>query len=92
MPIGFETRMKIRFIRMCLRKIPCKKNLISRSLALVGGALLSTALMAKPPNILVIMSDDVGWQNVSAYSHGVMGYDTPNIDRIAKEGVMFTDH
>ncbi len=48
--------------------------------------------MAKPPNILVIMSDDVGWQNVSAYSHGVMGYDTPNIDRIAKEGVMFTDH
>lgn len=69
-----------------------QKNLISRSLALVGGALLSTALMAKPPNILVIMSDDVGWQNVSAYSHGVMGYDTPNIDRIAKEGIMFTDH
>ena len=69
-----------------------QKNLISRSLALVGGALLSTALMAKPPNILVIMSDDVGWQNVSAYSHGVMGYDTPNIDRIAKESVMFTDH
>ena len=69
-----------------------QKNWISRSLALVGGALLSTALMAKPPNILVIMSDDVGWQNVSAYSHGVMGYDTPNIDRIAKEGVMFTDH
>ena len=90
-PIGFETRMKIRFIRMCLRK-KIKKNLISRSLALVGGALLSTALMAKPPNILVIMSDDVGWQNVSAYSHGVMGYDTPNIDRIAQEGVMFTDH
>ena len=90
-PIGFETRMKIRFIRMCLRKT-MQKNLISRSLALVGGALLSTALMAKPPNILVIMSDDVGWQNVSAYSHGVMGYDTPNIDRIAKEGVMFTDH
>ena len=90
-PIGFETRMKIRFIRMCLRKT-MQKNLISRSLALVGGALLSTALMAKPPNILVIMSDDVGWQNVSAYSHGVMGYDTPNIDRIAQEGVMFTDH
>jgi len=64
--------MKIRFIRMCLKKIPCKKILISRSLTLVGGALLSTALMAKPPNILVIMSDDVGWQNVSAYSHGVM--------------------
>ncbi|WP_264757381.1 sulfatase-like hydrolase/transferase [Acinetobacter sp. ANC 4178] len=38
------------------------------------------------------MSNDVGWQNVSAYSHGVMGYNTPNIDRITKEGIMFTDH
>ncbi len=69
-----------------------RKKMISRSIAMLGGTLLSTALMAKPPNILVIMSDDVGWQNVSAYSHGVMGYKTPNIDRIAKEGIMFTDH
>lgn len=44
------------------------------------------------PNILIIFPDDVGWENVSAYSHGVMGYRTPNIDRIAKEGAMFTDH
>lgn len=69
-----------------------RKNIISRSIALAGGVLLSTALMAKPPNILVIMSDDVGMTNVSAYSHGIMGYNTPNIDRIAKEGIMFTDH
>ena len=69
-----------------------RKNIISRCIALAGGALLSTALVAKPPNILVIMSDDVGFTNVSAYSHGVMGYNTPNIDRIAKEGIMFTDH
>ena len=69
-----------------------KKNLISRSLAVMSGALLSTTLMAKPPNILVILSDDVGWTNVSAYGQGVMGYKTPNIDRIAKEGIMFTDH
>jgi arylsulfatase A-like enzyme len=47
---------------------------------------------AKKPNILVIFPDDVGWQNVSAYGHGTMGYRTPNIDRIAREGVMFTDH
>ena len=46
----------------------------------------------KKPNILVIFPDDVGWQNVSAYGHGTMGYRTPNIDRIAREGVMFTDH
>src|SRR5262249_9142073 len=44
------------------------------------------------PNILVIWGDDVGVANVSAYSFGVMGYKTPNIDRIAREGLMFTDY
>ncbi|WP_082063375.1 arylsulfatase [Draconibacterium sediminis] len=44
------------------------------------------------PNILIIFPDDVGWSNVSAYGHGVMGYTTPNIDRIANEGIMFTEH
>ena len=44
------------------------------------------------PNILVIFGDDVGLTNVSAYSLGLMGYRTPNIDRIAKEGMMFTDY
>ena len=46
---------------------------------------------ARKPNILMIMADDIGWFNVSAYNHGVMGYRTPNIDRIAKEGALFTD-
>jgi len=46
---------------------------------------------AKKPNILVIWGDDIGWYNISAYNQGVMGYKTPNIDRIAKEGAMFTD-
>lgn len=46
----------------------------------------------KKPNILVIMSDDMGWQNLSAYGLGTMGYTTPNIDRIGKEGIIFTDH
>ena len=50
------------------------------------------AQAADKPNILVLMPDDVGWQNVSAYGLGTMGYRTPNIDRIAKEGVLFTDH
>ena len=43
----------------------------------------------KQPNILVIFGDDVGIANISAYTHGLMGYPTPNIDRIGREGVMF---
>src|SRR4029077_2396512 len=43
------------------------------------------------PNILIIWGDDIGWFNVSAYNHGIMGYRTPNIDRLASEGALFTD-
>jgi arylsulfatase A-like enzyme len=52
----------------------------------------STASAADKPNILVIMGDDIGISNISAYSHGLMGYKTPNIDQLAKEGAMFTDY
>jgi arylsulfatase A-like enzyme len=45
----------------------------------------------KKPNLLIIWSDDIAWYNVRAYNHGVMGYRTPNINRIAIEGAMFTD-
>jgi arylsulfatase A-like enzyme len=53
----------------------------------------SAAPAAKPgkPNILIIMGDDIGSFNISAYNLGMMGYKTPNIDRIGKEGVLFTD-
>lgn len=47
---------------------------------------------ADKPNILVIFGDDIGQTNISAYGKGVVGYQTPNIDRIAKEGMMFTDY
>lgn len=47
---------------------------------------------ADKPNILVIWGDDIGQSNISAYTFGLMGYRTPNIDRIAKEGMMFTDY
>jgi arylsulfatase A-like enzyme len=47
---------------------------------------------AKKPNILVVWGDDIGQTNISAYSRGMMGYKTPNIDRIAAEGMMFTDY
>jgi len=51
-----------------------------------------TAASGRKPNILVIFGDDIGQTNISAYSFGVMGYRTPNIDRIAREGMMFTDY
>jgi arylsulfatase A-like enzyme len=47
---------------------------------------------SRKPNILVIFGDDIGQSNISAYTFGVMGYRTPNIDRIAREGMMFTDY
>jgi hypothetical protein len=61
------------------------------ALVLLVGADIASA-EGKKPNILVIMSDDVGITNISAYSRGLAGYQTPNIDRIAKEGMLFTDH
>jgi arylsulfatase A-like enzyme len=51
-----------------------------------------TTTGSRKPNILVIFGDDIGQTNVSAYSFGLMGYRTPNIDRIAREGMMFTDY
>src|SRR5258705_733797 len=50
------------------------------------------AASGRKPNILVIFGDDVGQTNLSAYSFGLMGYRTPNIDRIAREGMIFTDY
>jgi arylsulfatase len=52
----------------------------------------ATAQQQQRSNIVIIWGDDVGQSNVSAYSRGVMGYTTPNIDRLASEGVMFTDY
>jgi arylsulfatase A-like enzyme len=52
---------------------------------------LPAAAQQKKPNILIIWGDDIGGFNISAYNHGMMGYKTPNIDRIAREGALFTD-
>jgi len=59
------------------------------TLAAVGP--LAAQAQQQKPNILVIMGDDIGWFNPSAYHQGIMGYQTPNIDRIAREGARFTD-
>mgnify|MGYP003572961874 CR=1 FL=1 len=60
-------------------------------LVLITFILSAPALAAEKPNILIIWGDDIGYWNISAYNRGMMGYRTPNIDRIAKEGAIFTD-
>ena len=55
-------------------------------------AFVSGAAAQDKPNILVIWGDDVGQSNISAYTMGMMGYRTPNIDRVANEGMIFTDY
>ncbi len=61
-------------------------------LALGLVASVSAAGPGKKPNILVIMGDDIGQSNISVFTKGLVGYRTPNIDRIAKEGMLFTDY
>ena len=68
---------------------------VKRRLAILAAALLgvtTSSIAADKPNILVIWGDDIGQTNVSAYTFGLVGYKTPNIDSIAKEGMMFTDY
>lgn len=75
-------------------------NRLFKAFTVFAGALLfvgltcGAALAAKSdkPNIVIIWGDDIGQTNVSAYSMGLMGYRTPNIDRVAKEGMIFTDY
>lgn len=57
----------------------------------VSPSAINKGMDEKKPNIIVIFGDDIGQTNISAYSKGLMGYWTPNIDRIAKEGALFTD-
>ena len=72
-----------------LRRYGCAALLASASL--LGVSAPVDAQQRQKPNILVIWGDDIGGFNVSAYNRGLMGYRTPNIDRIASEGALFTD-
>jgi len=76
-----------------------RRRSVSAPLALLATALLAGLALAatatcaaEQPNILVIWGDDIGLWNISHQSRGMMGYRTPNIDRIAREGVSFTDY
>src|SRR5215472_685739 len=73
-----------------LRLLSCVTILMT--LALFGGPMPAAAQQQQRPNIVVIWGDDIGQSNVSAYSRGMMGYQTPNIDRLAGDGIMFTDY
>jgi arylsulfatase len=69
-----------------------RNTILTGFLALALMLVVSQASFAQDrPNILVIWGDDIGYWNISAYNQGMMGYETPNIDRIAHEGALFTD-
>jgi arylsulfatase len=59
---------------------------------LISAGVPGVAQQQQKPNIVIIWGDDIGQSNISAYSRGMMGYQTPNIDRVAGEGIMFTDY
>ena len=77
---GKERMMNMKRIKLCLA--------IFVGLALVAGS----ALAADKPNIVVIMGDDIGWFNIGAYHQGMMAGRTPNLDKLAAEGMRFTDY
>ena len=71
-----------------------KMYLFAGAIAAVSVGMPATPAMAqaKKPNIVIIWGDDIGQSDISAYSMGLMGFRTPNIDRVAKEGMIFTDY
>src|SRR5580692_5701102 len=76
-------------------RIPVGRGTCQCQLARVRGVEASTAKgqpVSDKPNVLIIWGDDIGQSNLSCYSNGLMGYRTPNIDRVAAEGVLFTDY
>jgi arylsulfatase A-like enzyme len=83
--------------------VPSRRNVLLAGSTLAAASTLGSLIgvaqaqqppapSGRPPNMLVIFGDDIGLTNVSAYSLGLMGYQTPNIDRVAKEGMIFTDY
>src|SRR5258708_22597004 len=70
----------------------CKSRSFALAVAATALAAPASAQQPQKPNILVIMGDDIGYWNISVYNRGMMGYRTPNIDRIADEGAILTDY
>ena len=77
---------------MTSRTRTCVKAALALGTALLGLATSAQAQEQQKPNILFIMGDDVGWFNIGAYHQGIMSGKTPNLDRLASEGMRFTDY
>src|SRR5882672_11516391 len=73
-----------------LRRISIAIAGFAVALSMVAPALAQTS--GKQPNIIMIMGDDIGWANIGAYNQGIMAMRTPNLDRLASEGMRFTDY
>ncbi len=73
-------------IRTAISKVALAFGVVSMSMSAIA------TTNPDKPNVLAIWGDDIGIYNISAYNHGMMGYQTPNIDRLANEGALFTDH
>jgi arylsulfatase len=88
--------MKRRDLLLSATSLVAASALTTAGLATTAQAQQPAAAPTQPsgrrPNILVIFGDDIGQSNISAYTFGLMGYRTPNIDRIARDGMMFTDY
>src|SRR5262245_30163118 len=70
-----------------------RKQLLQRIIVLCATFVAATApAQDKKPNIIFIMGDDIGWSNIGVYNQGIMAGRTPNLDRLATEGVRFTDY
>ncbi|MCM3869204.1 MAG: arylsulfatase [Pyrinomonadaceae bacterium] len=82
--VVYATVCAMSVLSLCLTTLPVSSRAESPA--------ENAAPQAKKQNIVIIWGDDIGQSNVSAYSRGVMGYQTPNIDRVAKEGMLFTDY
>src|ERR1700720_801523 len=82
--------MKVRYLKSSNLCVIAASILFAASPGSSGPALAQES--ARKPNILVIMGDDVGWFNVGAYHRGIMSGKTPNLDKLADEGMMFTDY
>ncbi len=85
--------MKDRIFSLRIREAKIPGRVVFTSFAVFAMIVFSHLAIAtaQKPNILAIFGDDIGWFNLSIYNHGIMGYKTPNLDRIGKEGGMFTD-
>ena len=90
---NFSTLMQLEELIVNKKRVPW---LVSLWLLAAASPLIAQqskpAQSTKQPNIVIIWGDDIGQTDVSAYSMGLMGFHTPNIDRVAKEGMLFTDY